>query len=121
MKIVPRSKSKKRLQLELLVQMKVSLSPSLTLTLTFTFYLLPPSPYPLLFSPLQLLFISFSSLILTAVLEKVEKLAHPSGPFIAGSDLSWADLFLYPILADYKSVPEGILLLLLYFIILFYS
>ncbi|KAL0491022.1 glutathione S-transferase [Acrasis kona] len=29
------------------------------------------------------------------------------GPYVTGEELTWADLFLYPILADYKSMPEG--------------
>lgn len=39
------------------------------------------------------------------MLRKVVGLLHPQGPFLAGPVISWADLFMFPILADLKSIP----------------
>jgi len=44
------------------------------------------------------------------VLGEVEKLVDANGPFLVGAALSWADLFMYPALADLKSTPEGAVL-----------
>lgn len=32
--------------------------------------------------------------------------AHAGGPFLCGKSLTWADLFLYPVMADLRAVPE---------------
>jgi len=42
-----------------------------------------------------------------SVLNIVEKLANEHGPYLTGPEITWADLYVYPILADYKSIPEG--------------
>jgi glutathione S-transferase len=39
------------------------------------------------------------------VLEEVERLADTQGPFLTGKEITWADLFMYPPLADLKSIP----------------
>lgn len=39
------------------------------------------------------------------MLGKIEKLAGAKGPYLAGDKISWADLFMYPILADLQAIP----------------
>lgn len=46
---------------------------------------------------------------LQKLLSKVEELMADEG-YVFGSQLSWADFFLFPLLADLKAVPEGELL-----------
>ncbi|KAG1898757.1 uncharacterized protein F5891DRAFT_1111563 [Suillus fuscotomentosus] len=46
---------------------------------------------------------------LQKLLGKVEELMADEG-YVFGSQLSWADFFLFPLLADLKAVPEGELL-----------
>jgi len=43
---------------------------------------------------------------LRKVLCKIEELMSADG-YVFGSQLSWADLFLFPLLADLKAVPDG--------------
>jgi glutathione S-transferase len=40
-------------------------------------------------------------------LAKIEPLFMPGGPYIFGSRVTWADAFLYPLIADLLTVPEG--------------
>ncbi|KAG8700292.1 hypothetical protein FRC08_004787 [Ceratobasidium sp. 394] len=40
-------------------------------------------------------------------LAKIEPLFMPKGPYIFGSRVTWADAFLYPLIADLLTVPEG--------------
>lgn len=46
---------------------------------------------------------------LRKLLHKLEELMADDG-YVYGSKLSWADLFLFPLLADLKAIPEGELL-----------
>jgi len=46
---------------------------------------------------------------LRKLLDKLEELMADDG-YVYGSKLSWADLFLFPLLADLKAIPEGDLL-----------
>eukprot|EP00026_Physarum_polycephalum_P014840 Phypoly_transcript_15400.p1 GENE.Phypoly_transcript_15400~~Phypoly_transcript_15400.p1 ORF type:complete len:188 (+),score=8.51 Phypoly_transcript_15400:74-637(+) len=39
------------------------------------------------------------------LLQKIGALADPKGPFLVGAEISWADLFMYPALADFQSIP----------------
>ncbi|KAG6371472.1 hypothetical protein JVT61DRAFT_9502 [Boletus reticuloceps] len=43
---------------------------------------------------------------LRAFLDKIEAHMSPEG-YVFGEKLSWADLFLYPLLADLRAIPEG--------------
>ncbi|KAG8733485.1 hypothetical protein FRC12_018874 [Ceratobasidium sp. 428] len=40
-------------------------------------------------------------------LAKIEPLFMPNGPYVFGPRLTWADAFLYPLIADLLTVPEG--------------
>jgi len=44
---------------------------------------------------------------LKTFLAKIEPLFTPNGPYIFGSRVTWADAFLYPLIADLLTVPEG--------------
>ncbi|QRV91473.1 glutathione S-transferase [Ceratobasidium sp. AG-Ba] len=44
---------------------------------------------------------------LKSFLTKIEQLFQPDGPYIFGSRVTWADAFLYPLIADLMAVPEG--------------
>jgi len=46
---------------------------------------------------------------LRRLLHKLEELMADDG-YVFGSKLSWADFFLFPLLADLKAIPEGELL-----------
>lgn len=46
---------------------------------------------------------------LKRLLGKMEELMADEG-YVFGSKLSWADFFLFPLLADLKAIPEGELL-----------
>ncbi|KAG6371788.1 hypothetical protein JVT61DRAFT_9143 [Boletus reticuloceps] len=43
---------------------------------------------------------------LRAFLDKIETHMSPEG-YVFGEKLSWADLFLYPLLVDLRAIPEG--------------